>query len=287
VNWKGKWHPLSERFPMLSEDEIREMAESIRERGQYVPCRMDAKGVGLDGRNRVAACALVDVEPRWEVYEGEPIPFIVEVNSERRHLTTGQRAMAVAIGLVESGQRENGRFKRGSKQGDTGGASRTAWVSALHQAGVVLDHAPGLADAVLVGDTTLDAAHRVADEKRKAEERVQALGGELAALVETGVIDVAEAEKRADEERRLSALDDDLANRARDGMALDEAEAAQAQREERITKWVSDVRAAVELLIPMANGPLPPRFKDELSADQYAALNAALQAWKRRKAKAT
>jgi ParB-like chromosome segregation protein Spo0J len=79
--WSGEWHPLSLRFPMLAEDELREMAVSITERGQYVPCRMDADGLGLDGRNRVAACALAGAEPWWEVYDGDPVAFIVEVNA--------------------------------------------------------------------------------------------------------------------------------------------------------------------------------------------------------------
>jgi hypothetical protein len=76
-DWSGEWHPLAERFPMLTEDELREMAASIAERGQYVPCRMSSDGLGLDGRNRVAACALAEVEPIWEVYDGDAVAFII------------------------------------------------------------------------------------------------------------------------------------------------------------------------------------------------------------------
>ena len=74
------------------------------------------------------------------------VAFIVEVNADRRHWSTGQRAMAVAIGLVENGQRANGRFKRGTVPGDKRGSSHTGWRKAMEQAGVVLDHAPDLAD---------------------------------------------------------------------------------------------------------------------------------------------
>jgi hypothetical protein len=281
--WNGAWHSLAERFPMLTEEELREMAASIAERGQYVPCRMTPDGLGLDGRNRVAACALAGTEPQWEVYEGDPVAFIVEVNAERRHLSTGQRAMAVAIGLVAAGARSNGKFAYGSKRDESGRASRSAWGKALGQAGTVLDHASELADGVLDGSTALDAAYKVADDRRKAADRVRDLGGELAALVETGVIDVDEAERRADEERRLAALDDDLAARVRDGMALDEGEAAQAQRQERNAKWVADVDRALDLLVPMVGGPLPDLFKDNLSPEKYARLTAALQVWKRQK----
>jgi hypothetical protein len=69
--------------------------------------------------------------------------------------------MAVAVGLVESGQRVDGRFKRGSVP-DNAGSRTSGWISAVREAGIVLDHAPDLADAVLAGDMALDAAHRAA-----------------------------------------------------------------------------------------------------------------------------
>jgi hypothetical protein len=69
----------------------------------------------------------------------------VEVNADRRHLTTGQRAMAVAIGLAENGQRQGGRFKWGSKPDAPAGTRRSTWESAVREAGVVLDHAAELA----------------------------------------------------------------------------------------------------------------------------------------------
>jgi ParB-like chromosome segregation protein Spo0J len=100
---------------MLGADDLRELAASIRRHGQTAPCSMDPPGgSALDGRSRVAACALAGVEPRWEVYDGDPVAFVVEANAEDRNLSTGQRAMAVAIGLVEAGLRSNGRFRRGS-----------------------------------------------------------------------------------------------------------------------------------------------------------------------------
>jgi hypothetical protein len=114
TRWIGLWHPLTARFPMLEGDELRWLAADIRRHGQSAPCCMDPEGLGLNGRSRVAACALAGVEPRWEVYDGDPVAFVVEANAEDRNLSTGQRAMAVAIGLVETGSRSNARFRRGS-----------------------------------------------------------------------------------------------------------------------------------------------------------------------------
>lgn len=282
--WNGAWHPLAERFPMLSEDELREMAASIAERGQYTPCRLAPDGLGLDGRNRVAACALANVAPRWEVYEGDPILFIVEVNAVGRSWTTTQRAMAVAIGLVDAKKRRGGRFVRDAVPRDSGRSSaqrNSPWQKAVSQAGFILDHAPELADKVLSGELALDAAYRKADENRKGRARVAALGGELAALVETGVIDVDEAERRAAEAKRLDVLDDDLAERVREGtLDLDEAEAIAAQRAERMAVWIECVRTALDVLVPMAVGPIPPGINGALNENERAALTTALEAWR-------
>lgn len=263
---------------MLTEDELREMAVSIKEHGQYVACRMDAEGVGLDGRNRVAACALAGVDPTWEPYDGDAIAFIVEVNSERRHLTTGQRAMAVAIGLVANGARKNGKFKRGSVPDNTGtsvGGNR--WTDAVRQAGIVMDHAPDLADAVLAGTTKLDAAHKEADEIRQGKARLDAVGGELAALVNTGVIDLAEAERRADEAERIDELDADLAERVRDAsVTLDEAETIATERDRRLEAWAEKVRAALITLARMAGHSVPDDLAAKLSDDESKMLTAVV-----------
>jgi hypothetical protein len=62
-------------------------------------------------------------------------------------ICTGQRAMGVAIGLVESGARENGRFQRGTvPAADRRSSSDSGWAKAMERAGVVLDNAPELAD---------------------------------------------------------------------------------------------------------------------------------------------
>jgi hypothetical protein len=284
TRWTGTWHPLAERFPMLTEDELRDMAASIAKHGQFVPCRMGPDGVGLDGRNRVAACALAGVEPRWEVYEdSDAVTFIVEINAERRHLSTGQRAMAVAIGLADAGKRINGRGgKREWEYGSVPKDGRTGlrtWADAVARAGLVLDHAPELADAVLSGDLALDAAHKQADERRKARERIAALGGDLAALVESGVIDVDEAERRARDEKRRASLPIDLAERVDSGaLSLDEAELIDRQNQERMDAYAHSVVDALGVLSRMVGYPVPDGLNARLSDEQATALHAVLTA---------
>src|SRR3954468_19615593 len=181
MKWDGTWHPLAERFPMLPEEQLRDMADSIAELGQFVPCWHDADGVGLDGRNRVAACAIAGVKPVWQVHEGDPVAFIVSVNRDRRHMTTGQQAMAVAVGLADAGKRSNGRWKRDSVDILNDQNTKT-WQSAMHRAGAVLDDLPDAADAILAGTTDLGTAYAEAVDLRKRRQRLEKVGDELAGL---------------------------------------------------------------------------------------------------------
>lgn len=93
-------HPLAELFPMLSEQEIRELADDIVTYGQREPIVL-LDGKVLDGRNRLAACRFAEVEPQFAEFEGDdPLGFVLSLNLHRRHLTESQRAM-VAARLVD------------------------------------------------------------------------------------------------------------------------------------------------------------------------------------------
>jgi hypothetical protein len=109
--------------------------------------------------------------------------FIVEVNADRRSWTTGQRAMAVAIGLVEAGKRRDRKFVRGTIPETSRAGSRSRWTEVVSQAGIVLDHRRDLADAVLAGTVALDNACRgvrVAPTLRVASWAVSARRGRCA-----------------------------------------------------------------------------------------------------------
>lgn len=93
-------HPLAELFPMLSEQEMHEMADDIVTYGQREPIVL-LDGKILDGRNRYAACRFAEVEPEFTDYNGDdPLGFVLSLNLHRRHLTESQRAM-VAARLVD------------------------------------------------------------------------------------------------------------------------------------------------------------------------------------------
>lgn len=93
-----KTHPVAQLFPMLSDSELREMADSIKKEGLLNPC-VRQNDVLLDGRNRIAACKLAGVEPHFSEYAGDsPVAFIIGANLARRHLEKGQKiALAIEI----------------------------------------------------------------------------------------------------------------------------------------------------------------------------------------------
>lgn len=154
-------------YPMLSEEALAELAADIKENGQQSPITVTADGVLLDGRNRLKACEIAGVEPRVTVYEGDDEGAFVRSSNERRHQSTGSRAMSTALSLQADGLRGDGRWKRGSIITESGNSD---WRNRMNEAGRVLDELPELAQPVINGEVALDDAYRRADAKRKARE---------------------------------------------------------------------------------------------------------------------
>jgi hypothetical protein len=212
-------HPAAAVFPMLPDDELRELAADIKANGLNHAITLDAEGRIVDGRNRDAACKLAGVEPRYETLDAgrDPIAFILSQNVHRRHLTEGQRAIAVVRAIGSSNLQET----RGSKAA----AAETAATDAarISQALVIVEYAPVLADAVMAGAKAFSVAYREACEIRDAQrdressaavaaaklERVRGADADLALLVAEGRLSIDDADalidKRAAEvrERRL------------------------------------------------------------------------------------
>lgn len=90
-------HPYAALFPVLEGAELEVLAKDIAEHGLREPITL-LDGQVLDGRNRLAACRLAGVEPQFREWQGEgsPVAWVISVNLHRRHLSTGQRAIAAA-----------------------------------------------------------------------------------------------------------------------------------------------------------------------------------------------
>lgn len=219
-------HPVADLFPMLPDDELRELAEDIKANGLLESIKLDAEGRVLDGRNRLAACELAGVEPRFEDYAGEdPAQYALSVNLARRHLNKGQRAMIAA------------KWWSVSDHSKRSAASVTG-ISAtrLMNARTVLDHAPDLAQPVIAGSMALDDAY---EEARRLKTLAQS------------------------DERLLGKLRDrapDLADAvAEERLKLREALAAAEERERELREEIAistrNLKQGIELLDPRVANP--------------------------------
>jgi hypothetical protein len=119
-DWRAylRIHPAAELFPMMSETELKELAENIKMNGLVDPIVIwinqqenDIRQL-LDGRNRLDAMALagilgVDGHGLYNVKTGElisqtvrangdPYEIALALNVHRRHLTTEQKRELIA-----------------------------------------------------------------------------------------------------------------------------------------------------------------------------------------------
>ncbi len=162
-------HPYAEKFPMLPDDELADLAESIRTNGLRHPIVVTPAGLVLDGRNRLEACKRAEVVPETVVYDGDDLAeYVIDANVGRRHMSTGARAMSTALVLKAAGRRQDGRWVGWSRTSQTSGKS-SGEREAMRQAGVVLDYEPDLAPRVVSGEVTLNAAYEQAKAARESE----------------------------------------------------------------------------------------------------------------------
>jgi ParB/RepB/Spo0J family partition protein len=205
-------HPAADIFPMMSDEELADLAEDIKANGQLHPIVLDADGQLIDGRNRLRACELAEVEPRFTTLNGQdPVAHILSANVTRRHLSTSQKAMAAARLrlLTES-------TTRGTQSAiaEEIGADRAL----VSRAKTVLGYALELADAVLGGATPLNEAYAIALERKKEAEstegkmiRLREEASDLADQVTEESLTLEEAlgalrARRQAEERRLEEI---------------------------------------------------------------------------------
>jgi ParB-like chromosome segregation protein Spo0J len=204
----GEVHPVAAIFPMLYGEDYLELKASIEADGLLAPIVVDDDGVLIDGRNRAKACQDLAIEPRLvllsEVAPGvDASTYILASNISRRHLSKGQRAMAVARVLLVSSKSQQ-------ESANAVGVSRQR----VTQASVVLEYAPELADAVLSGSLPLDKAYETARANKEAK--------------------ASEAERAARMTERLERLAQEAPDLAdlviEERMSLDEAIAAAVER---------------------------------------------------------
>lgn len=171
-----KTHPAAEVFPMIGKEELTALANDIVQNGQVHPC-ITWNGILVDGRNRIAACKIAGVEPRFEerqfASESAVIDFIISTNERRRHLNPSQRAMIAAeltkIGsasLHNKDEKQEGEpAKPEPKPISSEKAAKVMGVSrrSVESAKKVQTQAPALAGKVKAGEMSVSAAADLAD----------------------------------------------------------------------------------------------------------------------------
>jgi ParB-like chromosome segregation protein Spo0J len=103
-----EFHPLCAMFPLMSDDELDELAADIKKCGLQEPITLH-EGKVLDGRNRVLACQKIGKRiTQTDTYDGDdPAAFVISKNIRRRHLTQEQKREIVAKLLVENPERSD------------------------------------------------------------------------------------------------------------------------------------------------------------------------------------
>jgi hypothetical protein len=168
-------HPIAALFPMMTEDELAELADDILSNGLIHPIVVDGDGVLIDGRNRLRACEIAGVEPKFQQLNGhDAAAFIVSVNLERRNLSKGQQAIALAM-IYPEPQRGRGKKDEARKVLETRSFSRQR----LEQARLVLRHSRALAEDVIANRTSLDKALTTMEQERRASQSVDEKMAEL------------------------------------------------------------------------------------------------------------
>lgn len=179
-------HPAAALFPMMEPAELRALADDIKAHGQHRPITLHVEGGKrriLDGRNRLAACEMVGVEPRYEVWvgTGSPTEWVVSQNVHRRHLTESQRAMVAAalVPLFEEEAKE--RQRAGLRQGEAAPVSANLRGrdsgKATEKAAAAVNVSPRSVESAL--KVTREARPEVVEAVRRGEVAVSAAARDL------------------------------------------------------------------------------------------------------------
>lgn len=111
--WRKRFkvHPAADLFPMMSDEELRELGEDIKAHGlrKRIVFLQGSELELLDGRNRLEAMERAGVEleaKHWTpTNPSDPVAYVLSANVHRRHLTKEQRAtLIVAEALRHDGE---------------------------------------------------------------------------------------------------------------------------------------------------------------------------------------
>jgi ParB-like nuclease domain len=232
-----KIHPIAELFPMMTSDELQDLASDIQAHGLLQPIVVDDSEQVVDGRNRLA-CRIAKIEPKFEKLDGrDPVAFIFSANLARRHLTKGQHAMITAMIYPEPEKGGRGKKSQAAKSAETSGFS----IRRVEQARSVMRHSRKLAEDVIKGSATLDEALEVVkDQQQKASSQKAKLE-----RLRKGAPDL--ADRVADEKLSVDEATAIFLERERTAREIRQAGISASQDLPGFAVWVASISSALEV----------------------------------------
>lgn len=209
-------HPYANIFPLLTDAELKALADDIAAHGLREPIWLHRDGRIIDGRNRYRACELAEVEPEYRTYQGDDaglLAFVVSLNLHRRHLDESQRAMVAAsianlgVGRPRSNSENFPLFSEGDDQTSAPAVSQAEAAELLNVSDKSIRFArkvqeqgiPELAEKVIAGTVSVSAAAAIADADEDEQREVVALDDEKAIIRAANEIKRRKKEQRQQE----------------------------------------------------------------------------------------
>jgi len=141
VNWRDHLpvHPAADLFPLMSEAELKELADDIKKHGLAEPVALrkesfsvrNDRTVLIDGRNRLDALVLLGekiFDKKGRVLEAigqfpedakdDPVSYVISKNVHRRHLTPEQKRDLIAKALKANPDQSNNQVAKQTKADD-------------------------------------------------------------------------------------------------------------------------------------------------------------------------
>ncbi len=218
-----KAHPAADLFPMMSDEEIGQLAVDIRTNGLRQPIvTIDENGdrLILDGRNRDRACAIAGVPKAYIPFGGDdPYAFVVSANLHRRHLSPTERAfLAERLANLKGGRPR-------SRTPSSGEVSRRQVASLLQVSTTAIDRVrqinsmgvPGLVASVREEQISLSAAAKLAALPPEEQHAMLAAGAEAVAAWST---ETQRLRRNVSSPKRVFMHDDKPAKEIRPGLVL-------------------------------------------------------------------
>jgi protein gp37 len=191
-------HPFAAKFPLIEGEEFDRLVSDVKTQGLRRPIVLSHdRAVLIDGRNRYRACETAGVDLVFttlpERYTEQMIAdFIMSENVERRHLNSGQKALAVLeYEAYTAALRKSKETQRKTNQGGPG-RSRAATPTDSSESKYQRESRTRAAAKVGVGGTTVS--------KAKA---VQRDTPDLAAKVQSGAMSLEAADR--ERKRRMAS----------------------------------------------------------------------------------